>query len=67
MKRYKIGQMIEYSGYKWRIHSIIWIKDNNGKAKKLRLMDVRGDVKNTWEYICYHFSYCEINVNKIEN
>lgn len=66
MKRYKIGQTIEYSGYKWIIHSIIYIRDNNGKAKKLRLMSLKGDIKYTWEYICHNFVNLEINVNKLE-
>lgn len=67
MKRYKVGQTVEYSGYKWIIHSIIWIQDNKGKVKKLRLMDEKGNINYSWEYICHHLIYCEINVNKIEN
>ena len=66
MKRFKVGQTIEYSGYKWIIHSIIWIRDNNGKAKKLRIMSTSGKIIYTWDYICFNFSNCEININKLK-
>lgn len=65
MKKYKIGQIVEYSKYKWKIHSILWIRTIKGKDKKLRLMSIEGDVKSAWENICPYFLHCEINVNKL--
>lgn len=67
MKNYKIGQIVQYSGLGWKIHSIIWIKDFKGKTKKLRLVTPNTPIDVSWYNIPYVSThYCEISINNLD-